>query len=500
MTSWLTTAATIVAAAATIPLLVAAYQVVLVLVHKHVYLRHLRGRDNLEEATNLNVTILIPAWNEADVLHASVQRLCNLAYPQDKLRVCVVDDASTDHTSDIMSELIDTYGERVSCVRREHGGQGKAHTLNAGLDVILNDNWTAAVLITDADVLFTDNSITKMVRHFADPTVGAVTAYIKEGSQPGTWMTNSIQYEYASAQACARRGYNVIGTHACLAGGAQLHTVTNLRDLGGHIDTTTLAEDTVTTFNTQLAGRRVIFEPNALVYAEEPNSIRSLWGQRLRWARGNLQVTGKYLTVLANPLRSRLGNPAFTVTWFAVLAQPFLMIAATCALLYLSIVTGTTASALFRYLWTTAFVVYLMVLAGVCAVDTATFKRTWKQGVAYPGAINLALMAIAIHPSFAARIADTSHTGGAHAGTGMWFTWFAYTWLAVSMAVAWLAKVVETPTGIRHWLSRVLLFLAGYGPLLCAVGIAAAAKQARRADNSWTKTEKTGRVQLGASS
>ena len=47
---------------------------------------------------------------------------------------------------------------------------------------------------------------------------------------------------------------------ACLAGGAQLHSRENLESIGGRIDTSTLAEDTVTTFRTQLSGKSVVFE------------------------------------------------------------------------------------------------------------------------------------------------------------------------------------------------------------------------------------------------
>ena len=130
-----------------------------------------------------------------------------------------------------------------------------------------------------------------MTRHLADPGVGAVTAYIKEGSRPGNYLTRFIGYEYITAQAAARRSQNVLGAVACLAGGAQLHSRANIEALGGRIDTSTLAEDTVTTFRTQLRGRRVIFEPHAVVWAEEPGTINGLWKQRLRWARGNLQVT-----------------------------------------------------------------------------------------------------------------------------------------------------------------------------------------------------------------
>ena len=94
-----------------------------------------------------------------------------------------------------------------------------------------------------------------------------------------------------TAQAAARRAQNVMGAMACLAGGAQLHSRENLEAVGGQVDTSTLAEDTYTTFLTQLGGRRVVFEPAAVVLAEEPDTVTALWKQRVRWARGNVQIT-----------------------------------------------------------------------------------------------------------------------------------------------------------------------------------------------------------------
>jgi cellulose synthase/poly-beta-1,6-N-acetylglucosamine synthase-like glycosyltransferase len=179
--------------------------------------------------------ILIPAWNEAAVIGASIDRLMDLEYPPDSLRVFLVDDASTDDTPVVAMAKAEQYPGRVVHLRREKGGQGKAHTLNHGLAIILQDDWMEALLITDADVIFTPDSLRKMTRHLADPEVGAVTAYIKEGSRPGNYMTRFIGYEYITAQAAARRGQNVLRATACLAGGAQLHTRANLVALGGRI-------------------------------------------------------------------------------------------------------------------------------------------------------------------------------------------------------------------------------------------------------------------------
>ena len=161
-----------------------------------------------------------------------------LDYPPDALRVFVVDDASTDDTPDVIKAKAAQYPGQVVHLRRDKGGEGKAHTLNHGLRTILGDDWMQALLIMDADVIYEPNSLRMMTRHLADPRVGAVTAYIKEGSRPGNYLTRFIGFEYITAQAAARRSQNVLGAVACLAGGAQLHSRDNLEAIGGRIDTT----------------------------------------------------------------------------------------------------------------------------------------------------------------------------------------------------------------------------------------------------------------------
>ena len=88
-------------------------------------------------------------------------------------------------------------------------------------------------------------------------------------------------------------------------------------------DTPSGVDDTFTTFETQLGGRRVIFEPDATVWAEEPRRIGALWKQRLRWERGNVQVTRRYKHVWFRPSsKHRLGSVIFGLTWFTTLLLP----------------------------------------------------------------------------------------------------------------------------------------------------------------------------------
>jgi GT2 family glycosyltransferase len=442
--------------------------------------------------------VLIPAWNEDAVLAASIDRLMAADYPPESLRVYVVDDASTDDTPRVVGAKEAQYPGRVVHLRREQGGQGKAHTLNHGLAVVLADDWMEALLITDADVIFEPATLGRMTRHLADPEVGAVTAYIKEGSRPGNYLTRFIGYEYITAQAAARRGQNVLHAIACLAGGAQLHSRANLVALGGRVDTTSLAEDTVTTFETQLHGHRVVFEPHATCWAEEPGSIASLWKQRIRWSRGNLQVTARYRRVwFRQPFVTRggphhLGGITFGLTWFCLLLQPVFMITSSAALLTLYFAGSPQAWPAFRVLWVTNAVTYLFITGFALLIDPQTARHAWRQGILFPGLVNLAIIVESCFPEVVHAVGDALHLSGRHAP---WITVFSYAWLGASLAVGYLVKVIGSlPRG--RLAGAVLLYLAGYGSLLCACTFASYVKELRRADMRWEKTEKTGKVTI----
>ena len=442
--------------------------------------------------------VLIPAWNEAAVLGASIDRLLRAEYPVDSLRVYVVDDASTDDTPAVVQAKEVQYPGRVVHLRREQGGQGKAHTLNHGLRVILGDDWMEALLITDADVIFEPPALRTMTRHLADPAVGAVTAYIKEGSRPGNYLTRFIGYEYVTAQAAARRGQNVIGAVACLAGGAQLHSRANLVSLGGRIDTTSLAEDTFTTFETQLRGRKVVFEPHATCWAEEPDSVAALWKQRLRWARGNVQVTIRYRRLWFRQPWSRrgrehhLGSLTFGLLWFCLFLQPLFMITCSAALLTLYFAGSPNAWPAFRVLWVTNAATYLFITGFALLVDPQTARHSWRQALLFPGVVNLVIIAESCFPRLGRAAAHVMHVSG---GQVVAITIFSYAWLAVSLALGYLVKATEPHRGGRL-VSLLLLYLVGYGSLLCACTFASYVKELRGAEMKWDKTEKTGKMVL----
>jgi|GEM_PF-161111 len=445
------------------------------------------------------VAIVVPAWNEGDVIGATIQRLLAMDYPEDRLRVYVVDDASTDATPEVVRSWEARHPDRVRHLRRDKGGEGKAHTLNHGISRILAEPWAEALLVIDADVLFEDGALRRMARHLSHPDVGAVTAYIKEGSAGGNFLTKFIAYEYVTAQAASRRAQNVFGALACLAGGAQLHSRENLESIGGRIDTSSLAEDTVTTFRTQLSGKRVVFDGNAVVWAEEPGDLVGLWKQRLRWARGNVQISLQFAHMwLHGEAHRQLGGPLFAFFWFSVLLMPVFMIGATTGLVGLHLTGPERAWETFRILWILHAVVYVYTTAMSFALDPSTARRAWAQGILFPGVISLAIIVYSVLPGpFEAALVGTLRGIGVEpdARLAVAAQLFLYLWLTASMGVAYLAKWTADRWGPGPWVP-ILLYLSGYGAFLCAVTFAAYVREIQGAGLTWDKTVKTGRVAL----
>ncbi|MHC5797034.1 glycosyltransferase family 2 protein [Lacisediminihabitans sp. FW035] len=440
------------------------------------------------------VAIVVPAWNEGAVIGTSIDRLISLDYPLERLRIYVVDDASTDNTPDVVLAKAAQYPGSVFHLRREKGGEGKAHTLNHGIRVVLEDDWMEALLIMDADVIYLPNSLRRMTRHLADPKVGAVSAYIREGSADKNYLTRFIGLEYILSQPAARRAQNVLGAQACLAGGAQLHTRENLLAIGGRIDTSSLAEDTITTFETQLRGRTVVFETLAVVLAEEPGSIDALWKQRLRWARGNVTVTARYKKVWFRPSKvHKLGTIAFGLVWFSLWLLPLAMIVSSIGLLGLLLMQSTLAEGVFRVLWISAACTYVFTLALGVQLDSKLSRQAWREVLSFPGILSMIVMLTAFFPGLVERQIPALF-GSRFTESGIFaFTVAIYVWIPFSMVGAWAARRVEK-TRMGPFLAPLLLYLVGYGSLLCAITFDSYIKELRHAEAKWDKTEKTGRV------
>jgi hypothetical protein len=210
-----------------------------------------------------------------------------------------------------------------------------------------------------------------------------------------------------------------------------------------------------------------------------------------------VQVTRHFRRVWLRGRRvGRLGSASFALIWFTTLLMPVFMVAASVSLVALFLMDREFSVGVFRALWAINLATYLFVTLTSFSLDPQTARTAWRQGVAYPGLVSLAIILYAFDPAYVdARASDLGNELGVHPGAGLAtaLLLFAYVWLAASLLAAWAVKRVEVPRGVS-WLAPPLLYVVGYGPLLCAITAAGYVEEARGSELVWEKTEKRGAV------
>jgi cellulose synthase/poly-beta-1,6-N-acetylglucosamine synthase-like glycosyltransferase/peptidoglycan/xylan/chitin deacetylase (PgdA/CDA1 family) len=260
------------------------------------------------------VTVLIPAYNEAKVIAASVQRILGSAYPN--LEVIVVDDGSIDGTSAVVSDNF-AGNARVTLLTIPNGG--KAGALNLGLQHANGD----VIVALDADTQFEPETIGKLVRWFDDPRIGAVAGNAKVGNRISL-ITLWQALEYITAQNLERRALAALDCITVVPGAVGAWRRAALADAGG-FPADTLAEDQDLTIAIQRLGFRIRFDADAIAWTEAPDTARGLAKQRFRWAFGTLQCLWKHRAATFARRYGALGMVAIPQVWlfqmvFAVLS------------------------------------------------------------------------------------------------------------------------------------------------------------------------------------
>lgn len=236
---------------------------------------------------DLFVSVLIPAYNEARVIEASVRRV--LESTQVGIEVIVIDDGSKDETSAIVAAQFGN-DPRVQLLTLQNGG--KARALNQGLKLAKGE----IIIALDADTQFEADTIAKLARWFVDPAIGAVAGNAKVGNRHNL-VTKWQGVEYVTAQNLERRALASFDAIMVVPGAVGAWRRAALDAVGGY-PADTLAEDQDLTIAIQRKGWQVGYDVDAVAWTEAPESFKALSTQRFRWAYGTLQCLWKHRSVL----------------------------------------------------------------------------------------------------------------------------------------------------------------------------------------------------------
>ncbi len=137
------------------------------------------------------VTLMICAFNEADVIEEKMKNIRELNYPQDKLCVMWVTDGSTDDSN----KLLASYPEVKLVFSPER--KGKAAAMQHGL----RKNKSEYVIFTDANTMLNADAIREIVRQFMRPNVSCVSGekrVIPRKSGQATAEGEGLYWKYES--------------------------------------------------------------------------------------------------------------------------------------------------------------------------------------------------------------------------------------------------------------------------------------------------------------
>lgn len=242
-----------------------------------------RERDALPR-----VSIVLPVYNEAAVIAATLERILAIDYPVDRRQILVVSDASTDGTDAIVAQ----FAARGVALLRVPQRQGKTAAENAARPLLSGD----IIINTDASVRIDAAAIRALVAAF-DDTVGVASARdvsvsnLADGANGGEGAY--VGYEMG-IRALETAVDGIVGASGCLyAIRSDLHRLP-VPDA--------LSRDFAAALTAREHGFRAVSVPQAICYVPRGRSLHQEYRRKVRTITRGL-ATLAYKRRLLNPFQ-----------------------------------------------------------------------------------------------------------------------------------------------------------------------------------------------------
>ena len=279
----------------------------------------MRSRTGFDFGYRPFVSVLVPCRNEELVIEGLLQTLLALDYPTDRHELIVIDDGSDDATRSIV-EAFGHVHPQVRCLYRASGsGGGKSGALNAALEIARGE----IVVVFDADHKPRADVLRRLVRHFADPRVGAVQGRCIVRNSGESQLARTIAVDYYSGYLVNEYGRQSLFDLPAY-GGSNCAVRTSWLEAFGGWNEETVTEDTDLTLRLVLVGQFVRYDVTAIDTEESVPTFQRFWRQRYRWARGHQQAWREYRAAAVQTRQLTLGRKIETTMFLLVYHVPVL--------------------------------------------------------------------------------------------------------------------------------------------------------------------------------
>ena len=237
------------------------------------------------------ITLVIPCFNEADILADKIANCKQLDYPSDKLNIIFITDGSTDY-----SESILTAWPEIE-VLHQNRRAGKTAAENRAMKFVK----TPFVIFSDANTMLNAEAVKNIVQHFADDMVGCVSGekrIISESADSASASGEGIYWKYESLlKKLDSELYSAVGA----AGELVAFRTLLYKDLPED----TLLDDFMQSMQMAAAGYKIVYEPEAYAVETASENVAEELKRKVRICAGGWQSINRLsskLTVGKTPL------------------------------------------------------------------------------------------------------------------------------------------------------------------------------------------------------
>lgn len=234
------------------------------------------GRARPLAPVQTTVSFLIPVHNEEQNLARRLDELTRLLQIAGVTgEIIVISDASTDRSVEIARQ----YSDRGVRVLEMPEKLGKAAALTAGAALAQHD----VLVFADARQRWAEDTLTRLLENFADPTVGAVSGDLVLESAPGVLAGVGMYWRF---EKWLRKQESRLGSQVGVTGAISACR----RSLFRPIPPGTLLDDVYWPMHVVLQGYRVVHDERALAYDRLPENPRDEFRRKVRTLAGNFQL------------------------------------------------------------------------------------------------------------------------------------------------------------------------------------------------------------------
>ena len=294
------------------------------------------------------VTLMVCAYNEEDIISEKMSNTHSLDYPADRLHLVWVTDGSTDNTNSILS----TYPDVKIVFSPER--RGKSAALKHGIKEVS----TEIVMMTDANTMLNPEAIREIVRLMQDPKVGCVSGEKKVMAKSDSDEAAQGEGLYWKYESTLKR----LDSELYSAMGAAGELCVIRRQLMTDIPDDTLLDDFVISMEIVRMGYKIAYTSKAFAMEYGSADLHEESKRKRRIAAGGLQSSWR-LRSLMNPLRHPV--VAFQFVSHRVLRWTITPVCLFALIPLNTILVLSSADIIYTIIWILQILFYASALAGM---------------------------------------------------------------------------------------------------------------------------------------